>query len=91
MFTNEQLKALIRGEMVGEHYPFCTNNDEEVEAHIKRLYYGISRIPGITCEAVWDNFGSGYASFVEYFCYRKEDVTVEKEENGVKHIDIKKE
>ena len=42
-------------------------------------------IPNVICEAEWDHFGSGYASFVEFFCYRKEDVMVikEKEKYGI--------
>src|SRR5699024_12142705 len=58
---------------------------EVIETNIKQLYNRIKRIPNITCKAEFDHYGSGYASFVKFFCYRKEDVLVEKdkEEHGV--------
>ncbi|WP_418302763.1 hypothetical protein [Lysinibacillus fusiformis] len=88
MFSNEQLQGLIEGKIVGNKFPFNTNNEREIEAHIRRLFHRINRIPNIVCEAEWSHFGSGYASFVEFFCYRKEDVIVVEEKYG--HREIKK-
>ncbi|WP_078427615.1 hypothetical protein [Alkalihalobacterium alkalinitrilicum] len=88
MFSNEQLQALIEGRIVGNKFPYDTNNEHEIEAHIRRLYYRINRIPNLVCEAEWNHFGSGYASFVEFFCYRKEDVTVIEEKYGLQEIKI---
>ncbi|MDT8862585.1 hypothetical protein N0O92_20505 [Alkalihalobacillus sp. MEB130] len=86
MFSNEQLQALIEGKIIGNQYPYDTNNEQQIEAHIRQLFYRINRSPNIVCEAEWDHFGSGYASFVEFFCYRKEDVTVEEEKYGIQEI-----
>lgn len=86
MFSNEQLQALIKGEIVGDTYPYNTNNEQEIEAHIRQLFYKINRIPNLVCEAEWNHFGSGYASFVEFFCYRQEDVTVVEEKYGFKEV-----
>src|SRR5690625_55724 len=85
MYSNEQLQAVIKGEIIGKSYPYDTHNVEEIETYIKQLYYRIKRIPNIICEAEFDHYGSGYASFVKFFCYRKEDVLVvkDKEEHGV--------
>lgn len=83
MFSNEQLQNLLAGKIVGNQFPYDTKEEKEVEAHIRRLYYRICRIPNLVCEAEWNHFGSGYASFVEFFCYRKEDVTFfEKQGNS---------
>ncbi|WP_026673729.1 hypothetical protein [Alkalihalobacterium bogoriense] len=87
MFSNEQLQALIKGEIVGDTYPYDTNNEQEIEAHIRQLFYTINRIPNLVCEAEWNHFGSGYASFVEFFCYRQEDVTVVEEKFGFKGVE----
>ncbi|WP_047984329.1 hypothetical protein [Ornithinibacillus californiensis] len=84
MFSNDQLQALIEGEILGNAYPYNTKNEQEIEAHIRRLFYRINRIPNVVCEAEWDHFGSGYASFVEFFCYRKEDMTIVEEKNGLR-------
>ncbi|SES44005.1 hypothetical protein [Psychrobacillus sp. OK032] len=86
MFSNEQLQALIEGRIVGDKFPYDTNNEQEIEAHIKQLFYRINRIPNLVCEAEWNHFGSGYASFVEFFCHRKEDVTVVEEKYGFQEI-----
>lgn len=88
MFSHEQLRDLIRGEFVGNKFPYDTNNEQEVEAHIRRLFYRINRIPNLICEAEWNHFGSGYASFIEFFCYRKEDVRVIEEKYGMREIEI---
>ncbi|MCG7337519.1 hypothetical protein MHZ95_19860 [Sporosarcina sp. ACRSM] len=89
MFSNEQLQDLIRGRIVGNRFPYVANNEQEIEAHIQRLFYRINRIPNLVCEAEWNHFGSGYASFVEFFCYRKEDAKVIEEKYG--HQEIKTE
>ena len=86
MFSNEQLQALIEGIVVGGKFPYDTNNEQEIEAHIRQLFYRINRIPNLVCEAEWNHFGSGYASFVEFFCYRKEDVTVVEEKYGFQEV-----
>lgn len=86
MFSKEQLQALIDGEIVGNEFPYDTKNEHEVEAHIRRLFYRINRIPNIVCEAEWNHFGSGYASFVEFFCYQKDDVLIVEEKYGLREI-----
>lgn len=82
MFTNEQLQNLIEGKIIGQQFPYDTYSEEEIEPHIRRLFYRINRIPNLVCEAEWNHFGSGYASFVEFFCYRKEDVTLFEEKGN---------
>ncbi|MGG0720266.1 hypothetical protein ABE096_22200 [Robertmurraya massiliosenegalensis] len=84
MFTNEQLQDLIAGKAIGDKFPYDTGNEQEIEAHIRRLFHRINRIPHIICEAEWNHFGSGYASFVEFFCYTKNNVTVESEKYGIR-------
>lgn len=85
IFTNEQLQNLIDREIIGNQFPYDTNREEEIEAHIWRLFYRLKRIPGIICEAEWNHFGSGYASFIEFFCYRKENQFVE-EKDGFREV-----
>lgn len=44
MFSEEQLRKLIEGQTIGEDYPYNTNDKEEIEEYIKRLYYRIKSI-----------------------------------------------
>lgn len=88
MFSNEQLQTVIDGGTVGDQFPYDTNNEQEIEAHIRRLYHRLNRIPNLTIEAEWNHFGSGYASFVEFFCYLKDHLLVAKEKNGERELEI---
>lgn len=91
MYSHEQLKSFIKGEIIGESYPYDIKDKKEVEAYIKQLYYRMKQIPNMLCEAEFDHFGSGYASFVEFFCYRREDVQIvkDKEKYGILEYEIK--
>ena len=85
------LHCFTKGEIIGESYPYDTKDGKEVEAYIKQLYYRMKRIPNMLCEAEFDHFGSCYASFVEFFCYRREDVRIikKKEKYGILEYEIK--
>lgn len=39
MFSNEQLQGLIEGKIGGNKFPYNTNNELEIEAHIRRLFH----------------------------------------------------
>ncbi|GAF14189.1 hypothetical protein JCM19045_3490 [Bacillus sp. JCM 19045] len=83
MFSNDELRGFIRGEILGDVFPYHTNDHQEVEKHLERLFYRIKRIHGVECEADFDHYGSGYASFVEFFCHRKTDTKVLWTNNGI--------
>ncbi|GIN21203.1 hypothetical protein [Siminovitchia fordii] len=50
------------------------------------MFYRINRIRNLVCEVEWDHFGSGYASFVEFFCYQKDDAVTVEEKYGRREI-----
>lgn len=91
MYSHEQLKSFIKGEIIGESYPYDTKDEKKIEAYIKQLYNRMKRIPNVFCEAEFDHFGSGYASFIEFFCYRREDIRIikKKEKYGILEYEIK--
>lgn len=88
MFTNEQLRQIIAGDPVGSGYPYNTNNHQEIEAHIRGLYYRVKRIPHLIMEAEWDHFGSGYASFVEFYCYQRENIKILEQKGNIHELQI---
>ncbi|WP_456279105.1 hypothetical protein [Bacillus sp. AK128] len=71
-FTNEQLKAIISEEPIGETFPYNTKDKNEIEKHIKNLFCTLNRSESFKCEAIFDHYGSGYASYVDLFCYRRD-------------------
>lgn len=87
MFSNKELQDLIARKAVGNRFPYDTENQQEIDAHIRRFFYRLNRIPNLICEAEWNHFGSGYASFVEIFCYIKEGLIVE-EKYGMREENI---
>lgn len=76
MFTDKQLHQLIDGEMIGEIYPYNTGEEGQVRAYLKRMQAEFRKHPGITCKPEPEHFGSGYASYVAWFCFDERDVNV---------------
>ena len=86
MFTNDELKALIRKEMIGDIYPYLEKNDEAVQNFIKQLIAELNR-NNILCKLESEHFGSGYASYRQLLCYEKGNLEVTKHQNTyVEHI-----
>lgn len=75
-FTNEQLQMMISEEPVGNLYPYNTKDKQQIEAYIQDLFYTINHLKSIKCEAIFDHYGSGYASYVDFFCYRKDGSSI---------------
>lgn len=57
---------------LGEHWPYRGGSDLDIEAYLHSVaaYLGDSGL--ISVEADFNSFGSGYASFVELFCTKKD-------------------
>ena len=71
-FTNEQLQTMISGEPISETFPYNTKDKNQIEKHIKNLFGTLNRSKSFKCEAIFDHYGSGYASYVDLFCYRRD-------------------
>lgn len=79
MFTNEQLQAMIRREKISEQYPYSEKDDEVLIHYLKPLLAEMSRAKiRYTMES--DHFGSGYASYIQLFCYTDDFVMVTEED-----------
>lgn len=70
-FTHEQLRAMIDGKTTGTSFPYHTGSEEEIEKHIKTLLHHLKQSERIDCDGEFDHYGSGYASYVELFCYKR--------------------
>lgn len=86
LFSNAQLQKLIAGQIIGSEYPYASHEEQEIVTHINRLFHRINRLPHLVCEADWNHFGSGYASFIEFYCYTKEDCVIVEEQDGIQEI-----
>lgn len=81
MFTEEQLKQLIEGQMIGEIYPYNSGDEFQVKGYLKRMQAEFVKYPQITCKPEPEHFGSGYASYVSWFCYDERDVRITENAN----------
>jgi len=63
MFTNEQLQALIRQEVISEQYPYSTKDEHELKNYFKAILAELERA-NIRCKVEKDYFGSGDASYI---------------------------
>lgn len=71
-FTNEQLQTMISEVPIGDTFPYNTKDKNQIEKHIKNLFYTLNRSKSLKCEAILDHYGSGYASYVDFFCYKRD-------------------
>jgi hypothetical protein len=76
LFTNEQLQMMINGQTVGTDYPYNTRDEKEIEKAIKNLFYNLRRSSLIDCDAEFGHYGSGYASFIDIFCFKRNEGSV---------------
>ncbi|SOC25631.1 hypothetical protein SAMN05880501_1196 [Ureibacillus xyleni] len=67
---------MISEEPIGGLYPYNTKDKQQIEIYIQDLFYTINRSKSIKCEAIFDHYGSGYASYVDFFCYKKDGSSV---------------
>lgn len=65
LFSNEQFKSLINGKMIGEIYPYNTDDKQAVLNYLKMLRAEFEQMPNLHCEPDRLDFGSGYASYEE--------------------------
>ncbi|WPK13299.1 hypothetical protein R6U77_06390 [Lysinibacillus louembei] len=83
MFTNEQLKQLIQGEVIGEIFPYNTTDEQSIFSYLKRIKAELEKSRKIVCEQEPLHFGSGYASYMRWFVYEKSTVIQTQLGNGV--------
>ncbi|MHA6250387.1 hypothetical protein [Oceanobacillus sp. CAU 1775] len=86
LFSNDQLKSLIDGKMIGEIYPYITDDQQAVLNYLKMIRAEFERMPNLHCEPDLLHFGSGYASYVEWFFYTDDEVEI-SEKNGMRTFD----
>jgi hypothetical protein len=79
-FDNEQLKMMILGKPIGVSSPYCTKDEDTIENYIIDLFQELKRSSHVDCFGEFDHNGSGYASYVELFCFKKDGGSIIQEE-----------
>jgi hypothetical protein len=70
--TNEILEQIIAGKPVGEHEAYKNGSHNKIKGHIKATIHDLEQSSRIQVGVESDDYGSGYASYVDVFCYKKD-------------------
>lgn len=82
-FSDDQLKRIIETKPVGDFYPFDMDeyNHEVIDDYISKAVGSLATIRSLKYEAIYDSYGSGYASYVDVFCWKKDGSSSEERED----------
>jgi hypothetical protein len=69
-FDDATLKRLYETPPVGDIWPYESGSLDVVEGYLRDTVAYLTHSALVTVEADFDSYGSGYASFVELFCYK---------------------
>ncbi|OCS83441.1 hypothetical protein [Caryophanon latum] len=68
MFTEQQLKAMIRREPASDRHPYVAQDDGLLEKSLQPLLDDIAQA-NIRYNVSNDHFGCGYASYIQIVCW----------------------
>lgn len=73
-FTNKELQRIIAGDPIGEFYPYNMKeyNHKEIDNYISKVVGSFRGIRNLLNEADFNSYGSGYASYVDVFCWKRD-------------------
>lgn len=81
-FTDEEIRRLAADSPVGAEWPYSGGSAEEVETFLHLAVHTLERDRSRIVKADFNHFGSGYASFVEVFCYPADNSTRQQQATG---------
>jgi hypothetical protein len=67
--TNEILERIVAGKPVGDHEAYKNGSKNAITGHIKATVHDLEQSKNLVIETE-DSYGSGYASYVDVFCYK---------------------
>ncbi|KQZ26957.1 hypothetical protein [Duganella sp. Root1480D1] len=69
--SDDEISALLSERSISQEYPWVTNDFQEIEKFFKFLFAETRRKTQVKSLVEWQNYGSGYASFVDAWFYRE--------------------
>jgi hypothetical protein len=66
------LRKLIAGQPSGDMAPYQAGDADEIERYLKRILRDLEDSRNIKLSADFNHYGSGYASYVDVFCWKKD-------------------
>jgi hypothetical protein len=71
LLSNREVEQLIAGKAISAKAPWKTNEEQEIENHLRRVVDSIVNHTNTESKVEWNHYGSGYASFVDAWFYRR--------------------
>lgn len=82
-YSDEKLQKVINGELIGDFYPYHSGTNNQVIYYLKELVARLERSKILKIDADFKSYGSGYASYVDIFCYKRDGSSTEKKNNDL--------
>ncbi len=74
-FEHRQNRIQEQRHTVGMAWPYNGGSDEDIEKYLHQIVACLEASSVISIEADFNSYGSGYASFVDMFCFKKDGST----------------
>src|SRR5438270_1457947 len=71
ILSDDNLRAMASGGVVGASWPYDRGSEKDIECHLKNVVGELGRSHVLEVEAEFMHYGSGFASFVDAFCYKR--------------------
>lgn len=83
VYDEETLRSVIDGRPVGDFFPYKGGTQKQIQSFIKSIVGDLERSSLITVEADFNSYGSGYSSYIDVFCYKRDGSSTENKDNAL--------
>jgi len=71
-FSENYLRQLVGGAVMGDFGPFTLSSLDETERYLRQIVARLASLPALLVEADFSSYGSGFASYIEVRIARKD-------------------
>lgn len=71
--SNDVLNKLLHGQSISDQLPWASNDEEEIVRFYRSICDDLCREFFLSSEIEWEDYGSGYASYIDAWFYRDND------------------
>jgi hypothetical protein len=83
IYSEEILRNIINKTPVGDLFPYKGGTKKQIESYIKSIVADLEMSELITVEADFNKYESGFASFIDIFCYKSDGSSIMKRKNSL--------
>ncbi|WKB53089.1 hypothetical protein [Eleftheria terrae] len=72
LLSESSIQMLIHQQPISDRHPWASGDPMAVEAHLKATCAAVSRSTRALSRIEWNHYGSGYASFIDAWFYKRD-------------------